>query len=340
MTSRARKFIAASVAILFFAIGSSYLLAQTEPQTVQPVVPMGAQTVTSQPDPAPSTQKNTTSPAMAQPQDILIGAGDLLQVRVFGVEELTQDVRVSTNGDINVPLIDSVHVADLTQSQAEDLIAAKLREGQFVNDPHVSVFTKEYATQGVSVLGEVTRPGVYPLLGAHKLFDVISMAGGLSNRAGKLVSITHRDDPDKIVNIEFSNDPTKANDSNLPISPGDTVVISKAGIVYVVGDVARPAGFIMDNNERMTVLQAVALAGGTNGTASLDRSKVIRKTPNGVIEIPMPLKKILSAKADDVALQAEDVLFIPHSAAKGAARRGAESILQVTTGLAVYGSHW
>jgi polysaccharide export outer membrane protein len=260
----------------------------------------------------------------------------LLEIRVFGVQDLTQDVRVSSSGVINVPLAGPIHVADLTQAQAEDIIEEKLRDGGFLIDPNVTVFTKEYATQGVSVLGEVAKPGVYPLLGARRLFDVISMAGGLSNRAGNNIFIAHRDSPEKITKVEISNDPEKAPASNVLIAPGDTISVSKAGVVYVVGDVGHPAGFIMDNNGKLTVLQAIALAGGTNGTASLDSSKIIRKTPAGIQEIPMPLKKILSAKATDVLLQPDDVLFVPKSATKGAARRGAESILQITTGLAVY----
>jgi polysaccharide biosynthesis/export protein len=158
----------------------------------------------------------------------------------------------------------------------------------------------------------------------------------LSNRAGKNVVISHRDSPDKITTIEFSNDPEKAAATNVSIAPGDTISVSRAGIVYVVGDVSHPAGFIMDNNDQLTVLQAIALAGGPNGTASLDKSKVIRKTSNGVQEIPMPLKKILSAKANDVFLHADDVLFVPRSATKGVARRSAEAILQTATGLAIY----
>lgn len=332
------KLLAGMATFLLFAGYASGVLAQTaETHKVQPVVIVGSQT-TAQPQqsaPATADQKSDTQQDSLPAPEILIGAGDLLEVRVFGVQDLTQEVRVSSGGDITVPLVGTVHVADLSQQQAEDLLAIKFREGGFLKDPHVSVFTKEYATQGVSVLGEVTKPGVYPLLGARRLFDVISMAGGLTDKAGKLVTIAHRDNPDNIV-VELSKDPAKTNSGNLAVAPGDTVMVSKAGIVYVVGDVSRPAGFIMDNNERLTVLQAIALAGGTNATASLDSSKIIRRTPNGIQEIPMSLKKILGAKADDVPLEPEDVLFVPRSAAKGAARRSAEAILQVTTGIAIY----
>jgi polysaccharide biosynthesis/export protein len=334
MTSSAWRSLSATALAVLLAISTSYLFAQAEPKTVQPVSGVEVQSTGA---PTGSVPAHTDQAQSISASEILIGSGDLLEIRVFGVQDLTQEVRVSGSGDITVPLIGTVHIAGLSQQQAEDFLAARFRDGGFLKDPHVSVFTKEYATQGVSVLGEVSKPGVYPLLGVRRLFDVISMAGGLTDRAGRLVTITHRDDPANGVNIEISSDPAKAAVSNLPIEPGDTILVSRAGVVYVVGDVARPAGFVMDNNGKMTVLQAIALAGGTNSTASLDSSKIIRKTPAGVQEIPMHLKKILSAKTDDIPLQADDVLFVPRSVTKGAAKRSAEAILQVATGLAIYG---
>ncbi len=310
--------------------------AQTETQAVQPIAPNTPAVVTGTAQQTDSNNPPQAQSAPTMPEEMQIGPGDLLEIRVFGVQDLTQETRVSASGDINVALIGPVHVGGLTQSEAESAIADKFRLGDFLKDPHVSVFTKEYATQGVSVMGEVAKPGVYPLLGPRRLFDVISLAGGLTNRAGKVIAIVHRDDPDKVVKLEMSSDVEKAADINVAIQPGDTISVARAGVVYVVGDVARPAGFMMENNERLTVLQAVALAGGTNGSAKLNNAKIIRRTPNGIQEIPMPLKDILSAKAEDVPLLAEDVLFVPRSIARSSARRSAEAVLQVATGLAIY----
>jgi polysaccharide export outer membrane protein len=185
----------------------------------------------------------------------------------------------------------------------------------------------------------VAKPGIYPLLGQRRLFDVISAAGGTTQRAGRTITISHRTDPENPVVVEMSTEPAKAAATNVEVLPGDTVLISRAGVIYVVGDVARPSGFSMDNNERMTVLQAIAMAGGTNGTAALDSSKILRRSAQGVQEIPIPLSKLLSAKATDQPLQAEDVLFVPKSLGKSVARRSAEAILQVATGLAIYGRY-
>src|SRR6202035_1980414 len=158
------------------------------------------------------------------------------------------------------------------------LIEATFRDKEILKEPHVSVTVLEYATQGVTVLGEIKNPGVFPLLGAHGLLDLISAAGGVTANAGKAVTVTHRTDPEhpEIVNVESKPGSTVA--FNVDVRPGDTVMVSHAGIVYVVGDVGKPGGFLIENNDRLTVLQAIALAQGTNHTASLNHARLIRGT--------------------------------------------------------------
>jgi polysaccharide export outer membrane protein len=134
----------------------------------------------------------------------------------------------------------------------------------------------------------------------------------------------------------MTNNTAQSLQSNVDIFPGDTIVVSKAGIVYVVGDVRRPSGVMMENGTQMTVLQAIAMAEGTTPTASLNGAKIIRKTPKGPQEMPLELKKILAAQSPDIQLQADDIIFVPGSAAKGAAKRGLEAIIQAATGLAIY----
>ena len=280
---------------------------------------------------SPSTSGQSTGPVL------LIGGGDLLKVSVFGAPESDQEVRVDQDGNVSLNFIGSVHVAGLTTNGAQDLIAKKLVAGGFFAQPQVSVFAKEYATQGVSVLGEVQRPGVYPLLGARRLFDVLSLAGGTTPKAGKLVSITHRDHPDSPRSILLSNDSNESAKSNIDVFGGDTVLVSRAGVVYVVGDVRKPSGVTMENGTDMTVLQAIAMAEGTNSTAALNKAKLIRRTPTGPQELPLALKEMLASKAPDIHLQSEDIIFVPNSAAKSAGKRTVEAIIQTATGLAIYG---
>jgi polysaccharide export outer membrane protein len=267
---------------------------------------------------------------------IRLGPGDLLQISVYGAPDLTTEARLNPAGNINLPLIGSIHLAGLSTDQARELIASKLREGGLVVDPQVNVVAKEYANGGIAVMGEVQKPGIYTLPGERKLYDAISAAGGTTNRAGRAVTITHPSEPKPlIVDLDYAN-PSKSAAGNVDILPGDTVIVSRAGVVYVVGAVNHPAGFVMENNERLTVLQAVALAGGTKTTSSLKGTKILRTTPDGIQEIPIPLGKILEAKAEDPSLKAEDVLFIPNSPGKVAAITGAQAAISVATGLAIY----
>ena len=267
--------------------------------------------------------------------ETLIGGGDLLRVSVFGVKDFDVDARVSARGSVSLPLIGDVQLAGLTTDEAQAVIEKRLIDGQFMLRPEVSVFAKEYATQGVSVMGEVQKPGIYPMLGSHGLFDVLSMAGGTTPKSGITVTITHRSRPDDPVQVKLV-DVGKSPDANSEILPGDTVFVSKAGIVYVVGDVKNPSGIAIENDSDMTVLKAIAIAGGVNPTAAVSSAKLIRRTSNGPEETSIPLKKILSAKVRDLKLQPEDIIFVPNSAAKSVGRRGLEAALQAATGIAIY----
>jgi polysaccharide export outer membrane protein len=262
------------------------------------------------------------------------GVGDLLEVSVYGVPELTTKARIGSSGDVYLPLIDYVHVEGLTPEEAQQLIEKRLADGGYVKNPHVQIFVAENASQSVTVLGEVARPGPYAMIGARRLYDVISAAGGLTDKAGRTVTIAHRTTPDKPITIQLAEGLAQTAESNVPVQPGDTIVIQRAGIVYAVGDVNRPSGFIIDNNN-LTVLKLVALAGGTTRTAKLNGTKILRRTPTGIKETPIQLKKILHAKAPDVPLQADDILFVPGSATKAAAYRGSESVLQAATALSI-----
>jgi polysaccharide biosynthesis/export protein len=298
---------------------------------VQPVRPLQ----TTQEAAGATSKSQQTNSAISAATDLVIGPGDLLEVSVYGASDFTAlPVRVSGEGAILLPMVGSVNVGRLNTQQASELIQKKLSDGGFYNDPQVTVFAREYATQGVSVLGEVKNPGVYPVLGQRKLSDAISQAGGLTPRAGNLVKITRRGRQTETLSLDSSG---AKEEENVDIHPGDTVQVSKAGIVYVVGDVRMPGGFVMDNGY-MTVLQAVAMAQGANGTARLNQSKLIRRADGQQQEVTIPLDAILSSKAPDMTLQPEDIVFVPNSVAKSAARRGFEAVVQAATGVVIYRS--
>lgn len=261
-----------------------------------------------------------------------LGVGDLIEMTVYDVPELTTKTRISSTGDIYCALIGPTHVAGLTTEEAAQLIQKRL--SAFLKDPYVSLFVTEYASQGASLLGEVAKPGVYPVLGDQHLFDLISAAGGLTDKAGHSITITHRSDPDKPVTVPLSRNLSDDPESNIKVFPADTIVVRRADIVYVVGDVGRPSGLLMDANG-LTILQAVALSGGTTRTAKLSGVKILRKSPSGMTETPVELKKILQAKAPDVSLQANDILVVPSSTGKILAGRTLEAAMQAATIMSV-----
>jgi polysaccharide export outer membrane protein len=284
----------------------------------------------------PVAPSSTTGPIANS--NVKLGPGDLIEVSVFGVPELATKERVSSAGDLYLPLIDYVHVADLTTDEAQELIQKRLEDGGFVRSPHVSIFVDESASQAVMMVGELARPGAYPAIGERKLFDMISLAGGLTDRAGRTVVIVHRGDPDHKVELQLPRNLAEDTTHNVEIEPGDTIIVSRAGIIYVVGDVAHPSGFMVED-DRLTVLKALALAGGSTKTSSLNKTKILRPTSNGMEQIPVPLKKILHAKAQDIPLAKGDVLFIPGSSAKAAAYRSADAAMSLTTAVGVVALH-
>src|SRR5215470_8423559 len=296
------------------------------------------------PDNKPDDNKPADNPSI-QPEEpqtlaIKLGPGDLVEVNVYGVPELTTKTRVSNDGDLYLPLIDYVHVGNLSLEESQKLIEKRLEDGGFVRNPHVSIFVNEYASQGVTVLGEVGKPGIYPVLGDRRLFDMFSAAGGLSERASRTVSITRRTHPGKPELVSLARNLTDKPETNVEVHPGDTIEVFRAPIVYIVGDVGRPSGLLVDNGS-LTVLQAVALAGGPNRTAKLNGTRIIRKSngPNGMTETIVPLKKMLQAKAPDMPLEANDILFVPVSGAKLATARGIETALALTTAVSIYAIH-
>ncbi len=268
---------------------------------------------------------------------VKLGIGDLLEVSVYNVPELNAKVRVSNAGDIYLPLIDYVHIEGLTQEEAQSLIAKRLEDGGFVRNPHVTIFIDEANSQGVTLLGEVAKPGIYPEIGDHHLYAIISQAGGFTNSAARKVSILRRNQPEAI-HVTLPRNLADDVSANVEVMPGDTITVPRAPIIYVVGDVARPSGLLVDNGS-LTVLQALALAGGTNHTAKLGGVKIIRKGPTGMTETKVQIKKMLEAKAQDVTLQADDILFVPMSGGKVVAGRTLDIAMAAATAATIYSVH-
>lgn len=310
---------------------------------------MWAQSTTSQvPASAAETQANDSQAQrnVPQPQGVIqapkltIGPGDVLNVQVFDTPELsTEAARVGENGQVSLPVIGMVSISGLNAEQAARQIEYELRTRGIMIDPHVTVSITEYATQGATLLGEIRNPGVYPTFGGRRLLDMIAMAGGLSAAAGKVVTIAHRADPEHLVTIALvANAEALGSQKNPVIQPGDTVMVSRAGIVYILGAVTRPGGYLVDNNEHISLMDALTLAGGWTQTAGLSKARLIRKVPEGHKELMLDLKHVLNGQQSDIKVENGDILYVPSSLGKTLAYRGMEAIIAAAQTAVVYSS--
>src|SRR5882762_69985 len=235
-----------ALALVFPFLCSSRVSAQQPPaDPSSKASDSGSASVGPKSDAAPSSDKEAAS---GDQENLLVklGPGDLVEVSVYNVPELSTKARVSNSGDVYLPLIDYVHVGDLTIEEAQTLIAKRLSDGGFVRSPHVTIFVDESSSQGVTILGEVSKPGIYPNLGDHKLYELVSEAGGFTQSAAKRVSIIRRNQA-QALNVTLPKNLADDLSSNVEIMPGDTITVPRAPVIYVVGDVGRPSGLLVDN---------------------------------------------------------------------------------------------
>ncbi|HEX3470589.1 MAG TPA: polysaccharide biosynthesis/export family protein [Silvibacterium sp.] len=280
----------------------------------------------------------TQTAAKEAHESLLIGPGDLLRITVLREPDLAQQVRVRDSGEVTLPLIGNVQVRGLTAADAAAAIAGKYVEGQFLRHPEVSVFVEEYATQPVSVLGQVVKPGVISISTTRSLVDVIAMAGGLTDLADRHITVERGGGSRGLEEVFLSNRAEDALNANVDVFPGDKILVPKAGVVYVLGDVGRPGGYLMQNNSRLTVLEAIAMAAGVNKTAAEGRARVIHNTNGQYQERELPLRDIEEGKVPDQLLEADDVIYVPFSFGKNV-MMGTNSIVAATSSALIYAGH-
>jgi len=274
-----------------------------------PAAPVSAAVVVT---PLPSAE----SEPVAQSESLLIGPGDLLHISVLREPELDQHLRVLDSGDIVLTLAGRVPVQGLTPAVAATRIAAQYREGNFLLHPEVSVFVEEYATQTVTILGQVVHPGSIRLAASRTLIDVISLAGGFTPDADRHVVVERGGKDGERIHAFLSNRAEDALNADVLVRPGDTIMVPKAGIVYILGDVAHPGGYVMQNDSQLTVLQAIALAAGASKTASERRVRLVRTIDGLSHSVDLPLRDMERGRAPDVPLLANDILYVPFSLTK------------------------
>ena len=292
----------------------------------------------------------TDTPTSLDGKDYKIGRDDLLEISVFEVAELGAIIRVSATGMISLPLIGQLAAIGETTDGLGALIEAELKK-KYVNDPHVTVFVREYASQPVSVVGAVRVPGIYQLKGQKSLLDVLASAQGLSEAAGNEIHVIRRAPPDGssgdnqtkqllTINVEELMQKGKT-DLNIPIYAGDVINVLNAGSVFVVGEVLRPGEFPLRYGRNVTISQALALGGGLSKYAKKKEGVVIRYHADGTKEeIAVNIEKLLqrgsSNIAADVLMQPNDILFIPSSNVRTGFSKALDSAVMIAVGRAIY----
>jgi len=254
----------------------------------------------------------------AYSREYRIGAKDLLDLSVVGLEEMSKTVRVSEDGTISLPFLGIVNVYGLTKAELESRLA-ELLEASVLQDAQVTVFIREYMSQRVSVLGAVKNPGPYQLMGRQTLLQVIALAGGLMPDAGNKILII-REFPDGSSNlIEISRiDLMDRGDIslNIPLEPNDVISVPAERMVriFVFGQVKQPGALIVKESEMPTLLQAIAMAGGWGDRASKG-GVIIKWTDGNGIEQQQKInvKNIISNKTRDIPLKEGDIVIVPET---------------------------
>lgn len=299
-----------------------------------------------------SAAPGQVSSAQQKSSDYEVGPGDILTITIGDSPELSGKYRVSDSGDIALPLLPQpVKAAGLTPRDLSSAIATALEKAELLRQPMVSVFVEEFHSRAVTVLGAVAKPAVYPLERPTTLLEVLSLAGGPTQQAGNIVTVvqpTHSSGTkdsspsDSTLNIDLAKlmkgtDPSL----NIIVQAGDSVSVSAAPIVYVVGAVVRPGGYVLpDAKSGMTILQALAMAQGMQPIAAAKRSVIVRRSEEGKTNatIPIDIAKLMDGKFhEDQMLEPNDILFIPESGMKRSLAKVSAVASSAVSGIAIYG---
>jgi polysaccharide export outer membrane protein len=297
-------------------------------------------------------QKSAVEPPTETATTYVLGPDDVIALKALDADEISNpSIRIDPSGYISLPMLGRVAAGGLTVQALEKDLSTRLRT--YVREPVVAVSVVEYRSQPVSVIGTVGQPGVHQLEGRKTLIEILAKAGGLRPEAGNTIKITRRaewgliplpsavKDPSgqfsvaqvKVKSIMQATNP----EENILIKPNDVISVPRAELVYVIGDVKKPGGFILSERGSISGLQALAMADGFAPTAAPKRAMIIRQPPGAKrIEIPANLRDILSGKQSDVELLPDDILFVPTNATKSALVRAVQTAIQATTSAIVY----
>ncbi len=250
--------------------------------------------------------------------DYLLGPGDLLSIKVFESEELNTEVRVSSRGIVNLPLLKDVNVLNLTAAEAEQKIEDLYRQ-TYLHDPHVSIYIKEHMSKQITLVGAVQKPGTYEYVSRRKLLDVLAMGSGLGPKAGSVAYITRQDHltgESAYYMVDLDDLVKNGNMAhNHPIFGGDVIFVPESGNCFVDGAVRKPGTYPISSN--MTIAEAISLAGGLAGWADDDKVKLIRFMGRGSPRevVSLSYTDLQSGIGDSLVLRDQDIIYAESSAA-------------------------
>ncbi len=276
-------------------------------------------------------QPLSTDPTVISPeiQDVHIGPGDLITVKLFGVADYTPVSRVSVDGSIQLPLIGLVRVAGLSVEQAENRIAERLIADQMYRDPQVIVQVTEPASQFATVTGDMHA--IVPLVGTRRLLDVLAQAGPLPITASHVLTILRPGLPKPVI-VDLGTDPALSAAANIQILPRDTIIVSRVGVVYVLGAFARQGAIPLDQNSPLTLMQVTALSGGEGFEGKFNDLRIIRTEGTQRKVVTTNIKRVIQGKDPDPVLQANDIVFLPTDPIKAALKSGGiQTVLSVAS---------
>jgi polysaccharide export outer membrane protein len=243
---------------------------------------------------------------MLHAADNPLGTGDMLRITVYGNTDMTTETRVTAAGTISLPLVGEVKVGGISVSEAEHRIAKLLEDGKFIKRPQVNIVILQFTSQQVSVLGEVQKPGRYPLDHPSTLTDLLAIAGGATaNGSDQITVISHKDGKSSRQEYDVRDMFRKNGSPDVGVSSGDIIYVPRAPVFYIYGEVQRPGAFRLERD--MIVAQALATGGGLTARGTERSLRIKRRNEKGKLEtidaeISTPLL------ADDV-LQVKESLF-------------------------------
>lgn len=309
----------------------------TGAQQVGPHMPSAVEEMSLQRRPTPGPAANNQGPTLAAPEDfskVALVPGTLLSMDTAGVPEFSGlSLRIDARGDVFLPGLGTLHVGGLLLPAAQDEITKALVAAELLIAPTVQLNVVQFAPRYVSVLGEVQTPGRFQLIGERTLAEVLALAGGETLAAASEIEIQRGSDG-VVVRVHYTpRDPLQALKGTM-IQPGDSIYVRRAGVVYVLGAVGKPGGYVM-NGGVLNVFEALSLAGGTNLDAASNSMVIVRPHEEVFETIRVPFKKLMNETQGQIALQQNDVLYVPRSGMRVTLLNGS-AILGAAVGSSIY----